>query len=182
MGMTHRTNGMRSRLALLGLALLLVLAGCTGGTPVGDSPAETTIETPTTTATETLTPIVTISPTGDSPLTPKPLPDRPENLTRDSAVEFAKSYEQAYKWNQELTNNTFNMTISPVRSNVLNTTETGYVVHLEVGFSQTLKSDGDQMVGSGFYTANYFINETTMMRAEAGGQQRPGPNPRNGLK
>jgi hypothetical protein len=163
---------MRSRLVLLGLALVLVLAGCTGGSPVGSSPTET--------MNETSTPTATTTPAGDSPLTPKPLPERPETLTQESVVEFAKSYEQAYKWNQELTNNTLNMTINPVRSNVLNTTETGYVVHLEVGFSQTLRSDGDQMAGGGFYTANYFINETTIMRAEAGGQQRPGPNPRNG--
>ena len=36
------------------------------------------------------------------------------------------------------------------------------------------------MVGDRFYTVNYLINETTIMRAEVGGQQRPGSNPYNG--
>ena len=34
------------------------------------------------------------------------------------------------------------------------------------------KSSIGKMVGDGFYTVNYLINETTIMRAEAGGQQR----------
>ena len=36
------------------------------------------------------------------------------------------------------------------------------------------------MVGDGFYTVNYLINETTIMRAEADGQQHLEPNPYNG--
>lgn len=146
----------------LGLVLMLVVTGCMAGTP-------------------------TDQPTGDSttpaeavPVTPKPLPDQPETLTSENVVQFATAYERAYTWNQELTTDTIKMTITPVRVERLNTTDAGYIVHLEVGFSHTFRSDGAKVVGDGFYTANYFINATTILRVQAGGQVRPGPSPQNG--
>lgn len=145
-----------------GLALMLVVTGCMAGTPT----EQPTAATPT--STETV------------PVTPKPLPDQPENLTSENVVQFAKAYERAYTWNQEFTSDTIKMNVNPARAELLNTTDAGYIVHLEVGFSHTFRSDGAKVVGDGFYTANYFINETTILRVQAGGQVRPGPSPRNG--
>ena len=175
----------RGRFAPVGLALVLLVAGCPAGAPADNPTTDTPTSTPTATTNEatespTATLTTTVEPAPESPLTPKELPDKPDSLTEESAVQFTEDYEQAYMWNQELTENTTELTINPVRSEIHNTTDTGYVIHLEVGFSKTLNRDGSEMVGDGFYTANYLINETTIMRAEAGGQQRPGPNPYNG--
>lgn len=175
----------RGLLAPVGLALVLLVAGCTAGAPAGDPATNTPTSPPPATtngATDspTATSTATVDPAPGTPLTPTALPDRPETLTDESAVQFAKEYERAYEWNRERTQNTTALTINPVRSEIHDTTDTGYVVHLEVGFSKTLQRDGSEMVGDGFYTANYLINESTIMRAEAGGQRRPGPAPHNG--
>ena len=172
------------RLVPVGLAFVLLVAGCPAGAPADNPTTDTPTSTPTATTNEatespTATLTITVEPAPESPLTPKELPDKPDSLTEESAVRFTEDYEQAYMWNQELTENTTELTINPVRSEIHNTTDTGYIIHLEVGFSKTLNQDGSEMVGDGFYTANYLINETTIMRAEAGEQQCPGPSPYN---
>lgn len=159
---------MLPRLLSLGLVLVLLVVGCLAGAPTGPA----TTDGPTTTDAPTST--------EESPLMPKPLPDQPEHPTRENVVEFVREYEQAYKWNQVLADESVDIAVNPVRAEILNSTDAGFVVHLEVGFSHTFRSDGAKMVGDGFYTANYFINKTTIRRAEAGGQVRPGPDPRNG--
>lgn len=164
---------MPSRSASLALVVALLIAGCTASAPTRSGttgPTTTTVtpsETPSTTTTEPA-------------LTPRPVPDRPTNVTREAVGQFAENHEQAYKWNRELTNRTTEISINPVRIEVRNTTGDGYRVHLEVGFSKTVRRDGAEVVGDGFYTVNYLVNATTVLRAEAGGQQRPGPDPRNG--
>lgn len=175
--MTRRT--IRSLLAPLCIAVVLVVAGCSTGTLGGGTTTTPTPETSPESEPITTSPSPTEAPDGPR-LTPKSLPEQPDDLTRDSVVQFAKDYEQAYKWNHELTNTTTELTVNPVRAVLRNETATGYVVHLEIGFSHTLRRDGAEMVGDGYYTVNYFVNGTTIMRAHSGGQARPGPNPRNG--
>lgn len=125
-------------------------------------------------------------PSKPATLTPKPLPERPANLSAMEAVEFAERYEAAYGFNEELAENTTRLTINPVRAYLLGETETGYVVHLEVGLSTSVvhydpeRREWIDSTGDGFYTVNYFVNEATVRRAAAGGQRRPGPDPRNG--
>lgn len=177
--MTMPRNSIRSLVGPFCIAVVLVLAGCNTGTYGGDTTSNPTPERSPESELTTPTPSTTDCP-GCPRFTPKPLPEQPNNLTRESAVRFAKDYEQAYKWNHEVTNTTTEVTINPVRAGARNETETGYVVHLEIGFSHTLQRDGDEMTGGGYYTVNYFINGTTIMRAHTGGQARPGPNPRNG--
>ncbi len=162
--MTPRTDDSGRPLAAVALALALLLAGCTAVAPAG--PSTTPSETP--------------SPPSESPLTPKPLPERPDDLTRATVVEFAEDFEVAYQWNEELDADTLEIAVAPQRAWVLDETADGFVVHLEVGFSKTGRSDGARMVADGFYTANYFVNGTTIRRVQVGGQQRPGPDPRNG--
>lgn len=171
------------RTAVVSLGLAILVAGCLTGAPIDGATTLTPTDTPPSTDAPSPTDASTVTPTATatpSPPTPKPLPERPANLTRESVVRFAEAYERAYGWNHELSNDTTDLTVNPVRSKVLNETETGYVVHLEVGLSHTRERDGSEMVGGGFYTVNYFVNGTTVVRAEAGGQQRPGPDPRNG--
>lgn len=139
--------------------LLVLVAGCVGGDAPPPKPA-----TP----------------------TPKPLPERPANLSAVEAVEFAERYEAAYGFNEQLSANTTQLTVNPVRAYLLEATATGYVVHLEVGLSTSVvhydpeRREWVEGTGDGFYTVNYFVNGTTLRRAVAGGQQRPGPDPRNG--
>lgn len=125
-------------------------------------------------------------PSKPATLTPKPLPEPPAELSAMEAVEFAERHEAAYGFNERLTRNTTRLTVNPVRAHLLEATETGYLVHLEVGLSASVVHyDPEQRewvngTGDGFYTVNYFVNETTIRRAAVGGQQRPGPDPRNG--
>ena len=150
---------MRPRLPIA-VALAVVLAGCASALPATPNDATTTTAEP-------------------PELTPKPLPDRPGDLTEHRARSFVQSYERAYKWNRERTDDTVDLTINPVRTRVTREAD-GFVVHLEVGVTRTVRRDGAETVGDGFYTVNYFINETALMRAQTGGQTRPGPDPRNG--
>ena len=149
----------RVRLRVL-FVVLLMTAGCLGSVSSGNSP--------------------TATPGESSQLTPKPLPDQPDNLTHENAVQFTKEYEQSYTWNRELSDEAINMSVNPVRAEVLNRTDAGYIVHLEVSTTKKSRLDGEIAVGDGFYTVNYFINATTIQRAQTGGQQRPGPDPRDG--
>ena len=137
----------RVRLGVLSVVLFMA-AGCLGFASSG-SPS-------------------TATPTENPQLTPKPLPDQPDELTRENVVSFVKEYEKRHFWNQELTNNTTSMTVSP-RVETLNETDEGYVVHLEVGTTEKFRSDGALAVADGLYRVNYFINATTIQRAQEGG-------------
>jgi hypothetical protein len=105
----------------------------------------------------------------------KRLPDRPETVSSSTVQAYVTDFETRYQWNREV-DGWFNpATVNVVRTNVTRHDD-GYWVHLEIGVSErTIQS-----TGSGFYTVNYFVNQTTTMRAVTGGQHRPGPNPQNG--
>lgn len=169
--MTLGADWSRPRRAAPLVALVLLLAGCTTGTPAatdtpGGPPPNDSPPPPTDTTT--------------SPLTPKPLPEGPDSLTRTNVLEFVEAFEVAYQWNRELNGDALDMSVAPRRARVLEATADGFVVHLEVGFSKTVRDEGSRMVADGFYTVNYLVNGTTMRRAQVGGQRRPGPDPRNG--
>lgn len=180
-------TGPRPKIAVLALALTLVLAGCTGGSQIGNQPPSTmtttstpTSGTPVAKSSTTSSPNPTSTTPASNKLQTKSYPDHPTNLTTESAARFATQYETAYKWNHELTADTTNMSITPEHSNTSKAGDDGYVVHLEVGFSKTITQNGTKATGDGYYTVNYYINDSTVMRAETAGQARPGPDPRNG--
>lgn len=162
------------------IALLLVSSGCLGdpgprgavATP--DPPIESlpTESCPTADTVEAL----------QSPLEPRELPSRPPTFDNSSAVAFAEAFEQAYKWNSDLRNVTSEMTIDVVESRILERTRTGYVVHFEAGTSVTENRDGQRSAGSGYYTVNYFVNESVIVRSSAGGERDPGPDVANGTR
>ena len=144
---------------ILTLVAVLAVAGClTAAGPATDGTADD--RTPTATA--------------------RPLPERPASLTAESATRFVVAYEQAYAWNEMRTPNTTDLNLEPVTS-WANESRDGYRVHVEVGVSHYQRAEGGgEMVGDGYYTAVYFVNDSALFRARAGGAARPGPDPRDG--
>lgn len=62
--------------------------------------------------------------------TPKPLPERPDPLTRDGAAEFALAFEAAYRYNGHLDRGTTDQHVE-ASSATVETVAEGYVVRLE---------------------------------------------------
>lgn len=133
---------MRRALIALLLAVCVLLAGCasSGGT-----------------ATESCPPPKNFS--------EKPLPEKPTTLTNETAVEFAVAYENATTWNENLDGQKTDLNVG-ASGEVLNRTETGYLVHVSGGFSTYSCSMGQTAVGDGFVSANYFVNNSTVLRLE----------------
>ncbi len=139
----------------LAVLLVLVLGGCLSAGGAGTADGHTPTETP------------------------RPLPDRPDSLTNESAKEFVVAYERAHAWNAIRNPNTTDLTLNAVTTRV-NESGDGYRVHVEMGLSHYQRVDGGKTVGDGYYTAVYFVNDSALLRAQAGGEVRPGPDPRNG--
>lgn len=108
----------------------------------------------------------------------KPIPDRPDTLTADSAVDYAKTFERRYVRNQVATGreNVNAIEVAYERAELQRRVDDGYVVHLEY----VLRVDAGGQTTTERYTANYFVNGTVTMRARTTGFVRPGPDPREG--
>lgn len=150
-----------SRFLMLGTVCMVLLAGCTSGFSGSSTPP----------------------PKPEPTLTPKPIPDLPQNVTQDNVGEFAKQFEKAYKFNKALTPNTTDLTISPDVARV-NRSGTGFLIKLDVGISEErleyVPEQGEWQtgVGDGGYTVQYFINETTVIRSDEFGFGQKLPDPR----
>jgi hypothetical protein len=122
---------MRAIPFLVALSLLL-LAGCTAGpvangtdTATDTSPSQTArLDTPTGACTAVTTPTVEAE-----NYSTKPYPDVPENGSADAAGSYARSFERAYRFNDQVTDRT---TYIEVYATVRNVTRYGdaYVVRL----------------------------------------------------
>lgn len=106
------------------------------------------------------------------------MPDRPQQLTADSALEYAKTYERRYVRNQVITSrsNVNAVEVTYRTAEVTNETAEGYLVHLRY----TLRVDQGGDVTTENYTANYLVTDSVTRRAVAEGFQDPGPPARNG--
>ena len=155
---TRIANGVKRRAptALL-LALCVLFAGC-ASSGVGSGPTGTT--------TEGCPPPTNFS--------TRPLPEKPETLTNETAVAFAVEYEEATTWNDVRKSAEIDLSVD-ARGSVVNRTETGYVVHVTGGFSTYSCHDGARAVGDGFISANYFVNNTTVVRLEYPDNRRTDP-------
>jgi hypothetical protein len=166
----------RHRSLSLALVACVLFAGClTTGSPAGPTETKTTTDHPPST-----TPIGTTSeacPSAEN-VTRKPLPDAPENVTRKSVRSFAAAYEEATVWNRQVGYSTVSIGAHVSEATVVNRTETGYVVHLEGGFSFQDCRGGQRVAGDGIVRTNYFVNETTAIRLE--GPETRTVDPRNG--
>lgn len=144
---------------VVSLLLLVVFSGCL---QIGGSVTEPGTSSVTTTETETT-------------ITPRPYPEQPKSLDGNSAAEFAQACERTHFWNQHLTGVT-NISIQTSDAKLLNETEHGFVVHLEM-HAVIYYEDGH---GDEAYAVNYFVNETVTKRVRISKTTEPGPGPRNG--
>jgi len=164
---------MESRRSLsIALVACVLLAGCTATGP-STAPTESTSVT---SATPPETTATACPP--DEDLAREPLPDAPENVTRESVRSFATAYEEATVWNRERADSTLSLGVDVSEATVVNRTETGYVVHLAGGFGVEACLDGSLVAGEGIVQTNYFVNETTVIRLESPASRAA--DPRNG--
>jgi len=163
---------MESRRSLsIALVACVLLAGCAATGPSTAAPESTSVSSATPTETPSTCP-------PDETLARKPLPDAPENVTRERVRSFATAYEEATVWNRERADSTLSLGVHVSEATVVNRAETGYVVHLEGGFSFEECLDGSGVAGEGIVRANYFVNETTVVRLESPASRTA--DPRNG--
>lgn len=108
-------------------------------------------------------------------LTEKPVPKTPGDLTRANVVSFAKQFEEAYKWNRELTNQTTDLSVVVVEGDLVNSTDSGYVVQLEGESFETIRDGGNREGSDDFYTAYYFVNQSDVYRIRADSESAPDP-------
>jgi hypothetical protein len=136
----------------IAVAAVVLLAGCSGVAPTSDQPAA-----------------ATQSPTETTDCPPpknfdgKSLPDVPENLTGERAVDFATAYENATLWNDRVPDADHYLSTS-TRGELVADTETGYVVHVRGSASYAACSNGERAVADAWPRTNYFVNETLVVR------------------
>lgn len=98
-------------------------------------------------------------------ITPVPLPEPPTSLTGDSAVTYATKLEQAYQYREQADGDTVEFDVNQMDSTA-EQTDDGYLVTLNIAFSAKSCHGGSLGVGSGGYQVRYYINETTVYRAQ----------------
>jgi len=142
----------RLALHLTAVAVLVVLAGC-AGTP-GLGPATTTEQTDR----------ETDCPTAED-YEPRSLPDRPDTFTNESVAEFVAAYEEAIVWNENVGAH-HKLSVSGA-AEILNRTESGFVVEVRGGFSRHGGCDdgAGHSIGEGGFAGLYFVNESVVIRA-----------------
>jgi len=138
-----RSNG--RVVVVVAVATLVVLAGCASVTPDSGEPDG---ECPTPTAYEQ-----------------KPLPDRPATVTEETAAEFAAAHANATAWNEN-TGRAETALSTNTNGEVVNRTETGFVVHVSGGVTYRTCTRGQTAVADGGLRANYFVNETLVARLD----------------
>lgn len=143
---------MTRRALPLAVAFCLLLAGCSAGGP-----------------TETGSPTTDVDPTQPDCETndyeQRDRPERPANVTEESAIAFAEAYENATVWNDAAPDADNSLYVNADGS-VLNRTDTGFVVQVTGGGTYTTCHGEDQAVADMYLYANYFVNETTVLRLE----------------
>lgn len=146
---------MRRHLIVIALSLALLLAGCTASV----SPSGTTTD-----GTVTTTSSANCPPPGN--FSERALPAPPSTLTRASVTAFVAEYEENLTWNRMVEDDYISLGVHASRPSVVNETETGYIVHVEgtLGFERCI--DGGHVAGDGVFSANYFVNGTTLVRLD----------------
>lgn len=161
------------RAATVALAALLVLAGCLGG-PAG-SPADpgTTGRSPTPTTTSPAPATATTTspaapPTTPGTLSPKPVPEKPDDLTAESVRAFVVAYEEAYVYNRAVEDGSYDRVNVACGVRSLNRTAGAFRVRVECGIS-TYRWDSDARAtlhGDGFARATYLVEESATVRRD----------------
>lgn len=168
------------------LALLVLVTGCLGG--VAGIPGTDTREPHDGTATPTPARdcVADHPPTTDparAAVTPSPLPERPDELTRDRVLSYVEDYEVAYRRNLGLRENTETYEVFVTDASVREV-EDGHVVDLEAKYwynaggpepgtatATIIHADGPR------YEVSYHVTDAGMRRSVADGGT---PSPRAG--
>lgn len=132
--------------AVVVVVVALLLAGCASIAPDGGEPDS---ECPTPTAYDQ-----------------QPLPERPATVTEETAAEFAAAHANATAWNENAGRAEMALSTN-ADGDVVNRTETGFVVHVSGGFTYRTCTGGQTAVADGFLRTNYFVNETLVVRLDA---------------
>lgn len=152
----HGSRPFALGLLAVSVALVVVTAGCVGVPTPPSQPGTTTGPTTTTT------------PPGSTTAQPttKPLPEPPDEVTRESVTAFAVEREEAVVYNREIPGNDRVVVNCEVRS--ANRTDDGFRVRVGCGIS-TYDYHPDEDVtahGDGFSRAVYVVNESGVWRSE----------------
>lgn len=145
---------MRRRLLPILTVVCVFLAGCAGIGVSGTGTQSTPTDDPATDA-----PAQTYS-EDCRELVPQGMPERPANLTRQSAVSFAEAYTNFSYWNAELAGQRVRRVDVDTNGFVVTRTDTGYIIHVgrrvsRVGCDGTVADPS--LYGAGY---DYFINES----------------------
>lgn len=158
------------RSALLGLAAVVLLAGCVGG------PA---VETATPTATPACETDVLLTDAGSDDLTPRPIPARPDDLTRASVRSYAVAYERNFTYNHALSGDTTGVDVQVTEVRVQQV-QGGFSVRMDVwrGTEAVVQPDGGTTVvqhGDRWFAAHYFVSDRLLRRMETRQEATPPP-------
>lgn len=166
---------------LLCVVAVVLLAGCVGS--VADAPAgETTATSRTavqTTPSATAEPTATPYPnrTASFPAGPKSEPERPAELTAETAAAFAKTYEYRYSYNDlSGPGRTVGMSEHSCHVESAEAAGSGYVVVVQCSAYVNEAAGGSESTATQHYdyppwTARYYVDENSLLReeVEAGG-------------
>ena len=97
---------------------------------------------------------------------PRPYPDKPADLTKQSVGEYAKSCERATVWNRILSQNDGQVNRISVSMNDVEVTNQsgGWKIYIEYAFSTKIGNS----VGDGGGVVEYFVNESATLRDGGG--------------
>lgn len=151
------------------LVACLLVAGCSAGGPA----ATPTDPTATPATTEADTPSMAEPCPTPEPLTVRSLPERPGELTADTARSFVADYEEATVWNDQFHRH-HTLVVTVDETTVLNRTADGYVVRVMGDVAVTDCRDERLVAGDGVIRTSYFLNDSVVLRlAEGDGTADP---------
>lgn len=150
--------------------VLLLLAGCQGVISQFDTTITPTPEqqTPTGTLAE-CEEIDRTTAEGSDHLTPKPMPDWPDSLTKESIETYVVDFEKAYAWNTALSEQIESATVYVLPTNVTQIPD-GFVVTLDVqaGYTERITIDNGtpiEQAADDWYVVGYYITNRSLRRS-----------------
>lgn len=163
-------------LRVLLAALLVVTAGCGSTADLSRTDAETTVENGTATSTPPASPGALSNlpePSGNCSVRSLPngtYPSLPSELTRSNASRFALKFEEAYAWAALEAEG--DVTVSGYdgrQSDVVDRTDSGYVVETFVSMDFVVDRDEARLAGSQPFRGWYYVTDRFATRAVGDG-------------
>ncbi|MEA5407538.1 hypothetical protein VB773_08150 [Haloarculaceae archaeon H-GB2-1] len=133
----------------------------------------------TTTESEPCTTDTLLTDAGTDELTPRPVPERPATLSRESVRAYAESYERAFTHNHELGRDVRAISVE-ILSNRVEQVRDGFSVRLSVHVTTRASAAETPTVVAHSdvrYDAHYFVSEHVLRRTETPGDSPPPSDP-----